>query len=100
MESFFVVSFILGVVFSFICSIIAGRKGRGAGIWFILGFFFSWIAFIIILCLPKTQEQKESDAIQSGQMFRCPACSELIRAKAIKCRYCGETFGSEDFDNL
>ena len=87
---------------SFISSIIAAavakEKGRSAMQWFVLGFFLPWISLIIILCLSKTQEKKESDAIKAGEIFRCPVCNELIRAKALKCRFCGETFG-EDLDN-
>ncbi len=50
-------SSILGLVVAIVCAIvcrnIATSKGRGPTLWAILGFFFSLIALIIILILPR-----------------------------------------------
>ena len=95
MDALIFVSFICGII----AATVAQKKGRSAGGWFVLGFIFPVIGLIIILCLSETQEHWEHNAIKSGDRFRCPVCNELIRVKAIKCRFCGETF-SDDFKNL
>jgi len=34
---------------------LAAKKGYSAAVWAILGFFFTWIALIIVLVLPQHQ---------------------------------------------
>ena len=43
---------IWGIIFGIACGYIANEKGRSAGAWSLLGFFFGLIALIIIVCLP------------------------------------------------
>ena len=43
---------IWSIIFTIACSYIANEKGRSAGAWAILGFFFGLIALLIIICLP------------------------------------------------
>ena len=44
----FIIWFIMGVL----SAIVAEGKGRNAGVWFALGFLFSFIALIIVVLLP------------------------------------------------
>jgi uncharacterized membrane protein len=48
-----VIGFILWIVIMVWIYNIARRKGRHALLWVILGFFFSFIALIILLLLPS-----------------------------------------------
>lgn len=47
------IGFILAVIIGFVCSKIAGSKGRRTVLWGILGFFFTLLALIIIAVLPS-----------------------------------------------
>ena len=39
---------------------------------------------------------RESLAIGAADSKKCPACAELIKVEAAKCRHCGETFSTDD----
>jgi hypothetical protein len=41
------------VVFVVLTAWLAAKKGYSPAVWAILGFFFSWIALIIVLVLPN-----------------------------------------------
>jgi len=53
-----IVNLLFNVVFGGITAAIASSKGRNAVGWFFLGFFFSCIALIIILCLSNLKEEQ------------------------------------------
>jgi hypothetical protein len=48
-----VIGFVLAILIGYACSAIARNKGRGRVLWFILGFFFTLIALIVIALLPS-----------------------------------------------
>ena len=48
-----IIGFLLAILIGYACSKIASSKDRGSVLWFILGFFFTIIALIVILILPS-----------------------------------------------
>ena len=84
--------FLIWIVIAIACAIVASSKGRSGFGWFILGFFLSVIALIIVAVLPS---KVPPPTIAGGEVatpqthVRCPDCKELVRKDAVKCKHCG-----------
>lgn len=76
----------------FVCSmvslIIAAGKGRGGYSWFFMGLLLGPFTLLAAMAMPENREQMAIDALESGDRKRCPHCDEIVRKKAVVCRYC------------
>ena len=73
MGLFVIVGLILGMFLpAFIASGIGGAKDRGSGIWFLLGFIFSWIAVLIVACLPYPHADLSEERSENSGDYQFP----------------------------
>ena len=80
---------------SVLVGVLAHNRGRFGFGWSIVSLMLSpLIGFIIVLCLSDAKKAKPTDGlgnvVSESTHRRCPACRELIRIDARKCRHCGE----------
>ncbi len=86
-------AFLVWAVLSALVGAWASSRGHSAFGMFLASVLLSpLIGFLIEAIRGKNVLAAEHEAIAVGAMKKCPACAELVRSEAAKCRYCGEVF--------
>ncbi len=85
------------VAFAILAGVIASSKKRSFFGFFLLSMVLSPLIGIIAALIAKPNIAGiERAALVSGANKRCPQCAELIRAEAIKCRFCGSDLSAHE----
>ena len=84
----FIAFLIYCIVFGFITASAAENRGRDWGIWWAAGFCLGILGLLLALILPKEAKALEKEALNSGEMRKCPFCAEAVKSQASICRYC------------
>lgn len=77
------------LILAILVGVYANTKGRsGLGFFLIAVILSPLVGFIIALVISPVKEVIEANAIQSGDMKKCPDCAELVKAEAKICKHC------------
>lgn len=95
--------FITNSFLSIAVSYVAASKGRSAGGFFFLSFFFSFlVGILVVLALPKLESKlvvvSESGSFgfkESEELFKCPYCAEWVKVEAKICRFCSKEIAQD-----
>ena len=72
-----------------VSAVIAVNKGNSGCGWFLLGLLLGPIGLVLSLVVQGKPRLVEEKRLRRGESRRCLACAELVRAEALKCRFCG-----------
>ena len=88
--------FVVNIISGISCAAIADSRGVNPGGWFVLGLLLSVTALLFVsIALPNQKELSEK-GIEKGTHKKCPYCAEVVRAEALKCRFCHSTLEVEE----
>ena len=78
------------------CAIIAYNRGVNPGVWAVLGLILNIAALPFVAIALPTQSKIDEKGLISGTHKTCPECAEIVKAKAVKCKYCHSTLPLEE----
>lgn len=89
--------FILWFVLAALVGVYANSKGRSGIIFFMISLILSPLIGIVIAVLsPADTSKMEQDALDTGSVKKCPACAELVKIEAVKCKHCNTDLPKPD----
>lgn len=91
---FVLIWLVVAVIFAFICSGMAARRGRNSGLWGILGFLFGFITVLLLLVAGKSPS-----VANNSQAMVLPRQSNLDDVAKLKKLFDDGVLTQEEFDN-
>jgi len=77
------------LVMAILVGVYASSKGRSGIGFFILSMFISpLISFLVALLSGTNNDENMKKDFQAGRLKKCPACAELVKVEALKCKHC------------
>lgn len=97
-SSYLLLAIVVSAGFGLLAGWLAKQRGRSAGTYFAISFFFSFlIAIIVLLALPNLNTISTSTQASPEGLEKCPHCAEMIKPEARACRFCQRDV-SEEFE--
>lgn len=78
------------IALSVVIGAVAGARGRESVGWFFLALVtFPLVAGLLLLIVGPFKPGMERKMLASCLARKCPACAELVKLEAVKCKHCG-----------
>ena len=83
--------FAFWILLSVAVAILATKRGRGGGSWFLIALLLSPLLGAIFLLVSDNLATKNTQTDPNQGRIKCPACAELVLPEATLCKHCGTT---------